>query len=143
MLVLHLPLTTKTVSAQPTPSDHWNHQKLWLQKGMQLKGQWSHKCPPTPRFGFPRFHKWVLNLVTVGLTWITSQVDTYSLEESLIPVALGNLWEVFYSTVSLVTDYRTPILLKTKTAPKGNAVKSGERAPSRMTGEEQVTGLLE
>lgn len=49
MLVLHLPLTTKTTSAQPTPSDHWNHQKPQLQKGMQLKGQWSWK-PPTLAF---------------------------------------------------------------------------------------------
>lgn len=142
MLVLHLPLTTKTTSAQPTRSDHWNHQKLQLQRGMQLKGQWS--CKWLPHFGFPRYHKWVLKLVTVELTWITCQVETYWLEGSLIPVALVNFWELFTAQyLSLVTEHRTPILLKTKTAPKGNAVKSGERTPSRMTGEEQVTGLLE
>lgn len=57
-----------------------------------------------PHFGFPRYHKWVLKLVTAELTWITCQVDTYWLEGSLIPVALGNLWEVFYSTVFLSHD---------------------------------------
>lgn len=50
---------------------------------------------------------------------------------------------VLQQSLSLVTEHRTLILLKTKTAPKGNAVKSGERTLRRMTGEEQVTGLLE
>lgn len=79
MLMLQLPLTTKTTSAQPTLSDHWNRQKLQLQKGMQLKGQWTCKWPP--HFSFPRYHKWVLNLVTVEQTWITCQVDVLAGEE--------------------------------------------------------------
>uniref|UniRef100_A0A8C3ENH9 ubiquitinyl hydrolase 1 n=1 Tax=Corvus moneduloides TaxID=1196302 RepID=A0A8C3ENH9_CORMO len=40
----------------------------------------------------------------VELTRITCLVDTYGPEGSLIPAALGNLWEVFYSTVFLSHD---------------------------------------
>uniref|UniRef100_A0A8C3V1Z3 ubiquitinyl hydrolase 1 n=1 Tax=Catharus ustulatus TaxID=91951 RepID=A0A8C3V1Z3_CATUS len=36
--------------------------------------------------------------------WITCQVETYWLERSLIPVALVNLWEVFYSAVFISCD---------------------------------------
>ncbi|NXF73310.1 UBP28 hydrolase, partial [Sclerurus mexicanus] len=37
-------------------------------------------------------------------TWITYQVDTYWLEGSVIPVAAGNLWGLFYSTVFISCD---------------------------------------
>uniref|UniRef100_A0A8U7P0L3 ubiquitinyl hydrolase 1 n=1 Tax=Corvus moneduloides TaxID=1196302 RepID=A0A8U7P0L3_CORMO len=49
-------------------------------------------------------HCQITGLVTAELTRITCLVDTYGPEGSLIPAALGNLWEVFYSTVFLSHD---------------------------------------
>lgn len=46
-----------------------------------------------------------------------------------------------HQKLMLLKDHRRSILLNTKTAPKGNAVKSGERIPNRATGREWAIGL--